>query len=214
MFFKTEIERHCGSERETKWEDSAVMAVGEEQSRGASSWPSRSAAAPCGSTVNVLSAPLNTKWPPGLFSLWSASWFACFLPARILGAGADFHRAARPQLLLWLPNQAAEPLFSAPRIIPHPVASRSAGECPSDTRSQPPPTLYPGLLHRLGAVPVAVSILHPAASHQLDRRSSPEGPTVSALLCASFEAVTRPPPPLKHRCSCFTSLLLFMAGLK
>uniref|UniRef100_A0A674P1K6 G protein gamma domain-containing protein n=5 Tax=Percomorphaceae TaxID=1489872 RepID=A0A674P1K6_TAKRU len=62
----------------------------------------------------------------------------------------------------------------------HPVASRSAGECPSHTRPQPPPPprlLHPGLLHRPSAVPVAVSILHHPAAHQLDRRSSPEGPT-------------------------------------
>lgn len=102
---------------------------------------SSSAAGPCGFTANVISAHLNTKPSPGMFSLRSASSFACFQPARILGAGADFHPAACPRLLLWLPKQAAEPLYSAPRIIPHPVASRSAGECPSDTRSQPPPTL-------------------------------------------------------------------------
>lgn len=73
----------------------------------------------------------------------------------------------------------------------HPVASRSAGECPSRTRPQPPPPLllHPGLLHRPSAVPVAVSILHHPAAHQLDRRSSPEGPTVSAVLCAGDRCV-------------------------
>lgn len=100
---------------------------------------SSSAAGPCGFTANVISAHLNTKPSPGMFSLRSASSFACFQPARILGTGADFHPAACPRLLLWLPKQAAEPLYPAPRIIPHPVASRSAGECLSYTRSQPPP---------------------------------------------------------------------------
>lgn len=43
-----------------------------------------SAAGPCGCTAHVISVHPNTKWPPGKFSFWSSSWFACFLPARIL----------------------------------------------------------------------------------------------------------------------------------
>lgn len=43
-------------------------------------------------------------------------------------------------------------LVSPPRASSsHPVVSRSAGECPSHTRPQPPPPLlllHPGLLHR------------------------------------------------------------------
>lgn len=56
----------------------------------------------------------------------------------------------------------------------HPPASSRFPERGRGVRVWPPPTLHPGLLHRLSAVSIP----------PLDRRSSPEGPTVSAVLYA------------------------------
>lgn len=139
---------------------------------------------------------------PALFSLRSASSFACFLPARSPQCGSLI--SILP--LVWLSNQAARIVFSALRI-PHPVA---AGEerrgVPSDSRhththththsltrththtqSLPPLLAEDGLCRRNSTEPQlflspTASSISPAA-RKLDRRSSPAGLTVRAAVC-------------------------------
>lgn len=104
----------------SKWKDSARMA-------GmwltilvcvASTRPTLNAgpqAGPCGFTANVISAHLNAQWPPGMFSLGSSSWFACFLPARSLCSCTFPSGCASPLSSSFDCQTRRRSLFSPPR---------------------------------------------------------------------------------------------------